>query len=86
MSKNTKSTESARTEVVERLQESEERYFKLAEVEEILSVSRSTLKRWIKSKKIKAVKFGDDVSGNPWRITATDLEAFKTKNTRSNGA
>jgi excisionase family DNA binding protein len=62
----------------------EEKFYKVSEVEEMLSVSKSTLKRWIKSKKLRATKFGDDVEGNPWRISATDLAAFKKKHSHSN--
>jgi len=64
--------------------ESEEKFYRVGEIEKMLSVSKSTLKRWIKDKKIRAVKFGDDVQGNPWRISESALAEFKTKNARYN--
>ena len=62
----------------------EEKFYRVGEIEKMLSVSKSTLKRWIKAKKIKAVKFGADVEGNPWRISESALEEFKQKNGRYN--
>jgi excisionase family DNA binding protein len=58
----------------------EEKFYRVGEIEKMLSVSKSTLKRWIKAKKIKAVKFGKDVQGNPWRISESALEEFKRAN------
>lgn len=61
----------------------EEKFYKLHEVEEMLSVSRATLKRWIYRGKIRAVKLGipesewKDNAGVPWRISASALAEFK---------
>lgn len=57
----------------------EEKLYRTAEVEAILKISKSTLKRWIKSGKIRAVKFGANVEGNPWHISETELERVKQK-------
>jgi len=57
----------------------EEKFYRISDVEKMLSVSKSTLKRWIKSGKIKAVRFG-----NPWKISESALEEFKKKNIRHN--
>lgn len=62
----------------------EEKFYRVGEIEEMLSVSKSTLKRWIKNRKIRAVKFGDDVQGNPWRISESALAEFKKTNARYN--
>ena len=55
----------------------ETKFYKASEVETLLGVSKSTLKRWIKSKKIKAVKFGPDVEGNPWNVSEEEVERIK---------
>lgn len=55
----------------------EEKFYKVGEIEKMLSVSKSTLKRWIRDKKIRAVKFGANVQGRPWRISESALEEFK---------
>jgi excisionase family DNA binding protein len=65
-------------------EKTEEKFYRVGEIEKMLSVSKTTLKRWIKDKKIKAVKFGDDVQGNPWRISESALAEFKQKNARYN--
>lgn len=57
----------------------EQKFYKTAEVEKILAISKSTLKRWIKRGKIRAVKFGPDVEGNPWNISEDELERVKKK-------
>jgi excisionase family DNA binding protein len=49
------------------------RYYKLKEAGEILSVSRSALKRWIQNGTLKAVQFGSGGSGTPWRVSAAEL-------------
>jgi excisionase family DNA binding protein len=54
-----------------------EKFYLTSEVEEILNISKSTLKRLIKSGKIRAVKFGEDVQGNPWHISESSLEEYK---------
>jgi len=58
------------------------RHYKLAEVAEMFSVGRSTLKRWIYSGKIKAVKFGGDEGGAPWRISEAELKRFRAQRGR----
>jgi excisionase family DNA binding protein len=45
---------------------------KLAEVEKMLSISRTTLKRWIYAKKIRATKVGRD-----WRISENEVETIR---------
>jgi len=62
----------------------EERFYKLGEVAAMLSVSRTQLKRWVTSKKIRAVKFGADVPRSPWHISESALEEFKKNNSRHN--
>ena len=57
----------------------DEKLYKTSEVEAILKISKSTLKRWIKSGKIRAMKFGANVEGNPWHISETELERVKQK-------
>lgn len=47
---------------------------KLADVEKLLSVTRTTLKRWIYAKKIRATKIGGH-----WRISETEVEAFRSR-------
>lgn len=51
-----------------------EKLLKLSEVEQVLSVSRATLKRWIYSKKIRAQKIN-----NSWRISESSVEEFKSR-------
>lgn len=65
-------------------EKADERYYKVGEVEKMLSVSKSTLKRWIKDRKIRAVKFGADIEGNPWRISESAIAEFKRINARYN--
>jgi len=55
-----------------------ERYYKLSEVAERLSIGRSTLKKWIYEKKIKAVKFGKGGGSDPWRIADSEIARFTT--------
>lgn len=62
----------------------DEKHYFIAEVEELLRASKSTVKRWIASGKLRAVKFGDDVKGNPWRISESALEDFKRQNSKYN--
>ena len=50
---------------------STERYLKLAEVQAMLGVSRSTLWRWTAEHGLKVVRVGDVV-----RIRESDLQAF----------
>lgn len=49
----------------------EDRYFKLREVQALMSVSRSTLWRWVAENGLKVVRVG-----NVTRIRESDLEAF----------
>lgn len=63
-----------------------ETYYLIGDVEKLLKASNSTVKRWIRSGRLHAVKFGDDVKGVPWRITAKALEDFKKKNAKYNHA
>lgn len=65
-------------------EKADERYYKVGEVEKMLSVSKTTMKRWIKDKKIRAVKFGPDVEGSPWRISESAIAEFKEKYSRYN--
>lgn len=51
-----------------------EKHYKVSEVEKLLGVSRSTMKRWIRTKKIRAVKFGSN-----WRISESALAEFQEK-------
>lgn len=61
----------------------EDRLYKLAEVEKLLSCSRSTLRRWIKDKKLKAVKIGGSgpKSQSPWRVRESELRKFRSGGT-----
>lgn len=45
------------------------------ETAEKLKVKESTIRSWIKDKKLRAIKFGRE-----WRITSNDLEAFLNQN------
>jgi len=54
----------------------DEKFYKPSEVEKMLSISKSTMKRWIRDKKIRAVKFGPADRGS-WRISASALAEFK---------
>lgn len=38
---------------------------------EMLKVKESTVRTWIRDKKLRAIKFGRE-----WRVTMVDLEAF----------
>lgn len=61
----------------------EEKYFLAAEVEKMLNISKSTLKRLVKAGKIVAVKFGENVQGNPWHFSEKAIEDYKkTKSVR----
>jgi len=53
-----------------------ERYYKLSEVAKRLDIGRSTLKKWIYDKKIKAVKFGTGGGSDPWRIADSEIARF----------
>jgi excisionase family DNA binding protein len=66
------------------IEKQDEKYYVIAEIEEMLKASNSTVKRWIASGKLRAVKFGEDVKGNPWRISESALEDFKKKNSKYN--
>jgi hypothetical protein len=62
---------------------SEEKYYLAAEVEKMLDISKSTLKRLVKAGKIVAVKFGANVQGNPWHFSEKAIEDYKkTKSVR----
>jgi hypothetical protein len=61
----------------------EERYYKLHELEKILSVSRPTLKRWIYTGKLTAVKLGgSDEGATPWYVSEGSLLAFRQRHNR----
>lgn len=47
------------------------KFYKVEEVAEILQVTKMTIYRYIKAKKIKAYKIGKEI-----RIDGTDFEAF----------
>jgi excisionase family DNA binding protein len=52
----------------------DEKHYRASEVEKMLGVSHSTMKRWIRTKKIRAVKFGSN-----WRISESAIAEFKEK-------
>ncbi len=52
-------------------------YYTIEEVAEILKVNPESVRRWVRAKKIPAIKLG----GKYIRISATDLESF-TKSSR----
>lgn len=52
----------------------EEQYYSIEEVSKLLKVAYLTVYRWIKAKKLKAIK-----AGKQYRIRKSDLEMF-TKN------
>lgn len=62
------------------MNESQERFYKLAEVQAMLGVSRTTLWRWTAEHGLRVVRVGEVV-----RIRATDLEAFLRRH-EANGA
>jgi len=47
-------------------------YYTIEEVAEILKVNPESVRRWVRAKKIPAIKLG----GKYIRILATDLESF----------
>jgi excisionase family DNA binding protein len=52
----------------------DERYYKLAELEKILSVSRETLWRWIRTHRLRAVKLGPNPKQRTaWRVSESAL-------------
>ena len=59
-----------------------ERYYKLSELQKILSVSRPTLKRWIYMGQIKAVKQGSRKGGAPWYVSESELRKFREQHNR----
>jgi excisionase family DNA binding protein len=60
-----------------------ERYYRLAEIEKMLGVSRRTVKQWIYDKKLRATKPSEGESkGAPWFVSASDLAEFRRKNRR----
>lgn len=52
------------------------KFYKLSEVAKMLSIGRSTLKKWIYEEKIKAVKFGGGEGSDPWRISDVEIARF----------
>ena len=44
---------------------------KVHDTAEMLKVKESTVRTWIREKKLRAIKFGRE-----WRVTMVDLEAF----------
>ena len=52
-----------------------EKYYTIDEVAELLKVSKMTLYRYIKSKKLPAIKLGKE-----YRVSASDLQAFLDSN------
>jgi hypothetical protein len=59
-----------------------ERHYKLHELEKLFSVSRKTLKRWIYTGKLEAVKQGSVEGGAPWYVSETALRNFRKKYNR----
>lgn len=59
-----------------------ERYYKLNELQKLLSVSRPTLKRWIYRGQLVAVKQGSRDGGAPWYVSETSLRNFRQKHGR----
>jgi excisionase family DNA binding protein len=57
--------------MVTAMQQTNERFLKLREVEQMLGVSRTTLWRWTVERGLKVVKVGDVT-----RIRESDLQAF----------
>lgn len=49
----------------------EEQYYSIEEVSKLLKVAYLTVYRWIKAKKLKAIK-----AGKQYRIRKSDLEMF----------
>lgn len=56
-----------------------ERFFKLAEVQKMLNVSRRTVKRWIYDGKLKAVKPTGNAQSSPWFVPESALKEFRRK-------
>jgi len=60
-----------------------ERYYKLREIQQMLGVSRRTVKQWIYDGKLKASKPSEGTSkGAPWFVAASDLEDFRRETRR----
>lgn len=64
---------------------SDEKLYKLAELEYLLSAGRKTLKRWIHEGKLEAVKLGKGINV-PWRVSEAALRKFREKHGRRSGA
>ena len=59
-----------------------ERYYNFRELEKLMGVSRSTLKRWVYEGKLTAVKQGRQSGGAPWYVSETSLHNFREKHKR----
>jgi excisionase family DNA binding protein len=49
----------------------EEELYTVAQVADRLKVTRRTVREWLRTNRLRAVK-----AGHQWRITASDLQAF----------
>ena len=59
----------------------DERHYKLAELEKILSVSRSTLWRWIRTGRLRAIKLGPNPKQcTEWRVSESALVELQHPN------
>ncbi len=57
------------------MQKKTENYYTLNDLIELLGVTRITLRKYIKQKKLRAFKLG-----NEWRVTEESLKEFIEKN------
>ena len=59
------------------------RYYSVSQVCTLLSVSRSTVIRWIKSEQLPATRFTDK---GHWKVSEADLERFAAARSTAGGA
>jgi predicted site-specific integrase-resolvase len=57
---------------------SDEKLYKLKELEYLLSAGRKTLKLWIRDGKLEAVKLGKGRNA-PWRVSEAAVRQFREK-------
>ena len=48
-----------------------------------LGVSKKTIYKWIRSKRLRAFKLDPQVNNSPLRVTSTSIEALETERQRS---
>lgn len=62
------------------------RYYKIAQVCDLLQVTRKTVLRWIHSRRLNAVKLGPGSKTDAWYIAHSELERFVSARKEKHGA